>query len=123
MCRQLELRAALEAERDAAELCTPAAAQSAERSCAASEAAQPPDAPAPLAARSQKPPEALRLKPELAAASPGVPEVRSRMRPQPVPSAEAPQPDVRKQPEAHSRMLPEAPLRASPPEALLPEHA
>jgi hypothetical protein len=123
MCRQLGPRAAPEAERDAAELYTPAAAQSAERSCAESEVAQLSDAPAPLAARSPKPAEALRLKPEQVAASPGVPELRSRMRPQPVPLAEPPQPDVREQPEAHSRMLPEAPLPASLPEALLPEHA
>jgi hypothetical protein len=68
MCRQLEPRAAPAAKPDAAELCTPAVVPSAERSCAASEAAQLPGAPEPLAAHSQKPPEALRLKPEQMAA-------------------------------------------------------
>jgi len=79
MCRQLEPRAAPAAEPDAKGLCTPAEAQSAERSCAAPEAAQPPVAPVPLAARSQKLPEAL-PKPVPLVASPGVPEVRSRVR-------------------------------------------
>jgi hypothetical protein len=42
--------------------------------------AQLPDAPAPLAARSPKPPEALRLKPVRVVGPPGVPKVSSRMR-------------------------------------------
>jgi len=128
--RRSALQAAPAAEPDAAELCTPGVVPSAERSCAASEAAQLPDAPVPLAARSPKPPEALRLKPEQAAA-PGVPEVHSRVTLQSAPMLEVPQPDAREQQEAHSPKLPEAPLPASPEalpqalhhsEALLPEH-
>jgi len=77
MYRQSEPRAAPAAKPDAAELCTRGVVPSAERSCAASEAAQLPDAPIPLAARSPKPPEALRLKPEQVAASPVEQEVHS----------------------------------------------
>jgi hypothetical protein len=78
MCRQLEPRAAPAAKPDAAELCTLGVVPSAERSCAASGAAQPPDAPLPLEARSPKSPEALPLKPEQVAASSVVP-VRPRV--------------------------------------------
>jgi hypothetical protein len=64
-------------EPDAAELYTLAAAQSAERSCVAAEAAQLRGAPVPPAAHSPKLPEALRLKPEQVAASPVEQEAHS----------------------------------------------
>jgi hypothetical protein len=93
MCRQLEPQVAPPAQPDAEGPCTPGVVPSAERSCAASEAAQLRDA---LEARSPKPPEELRLKPEQVAASPFVPEVRSRVRPQSaLMLAEAPQLDER----------------------------
>jgi hypothetical protein len=89
-------RAAPEAERDAAELYTLAAAQSAERSCVAAEAAQLRGAPVPPAARSLKLPEALRLKPVRVVGPPGVPKVSSRMTLQSaLMLAEAPQLDER----------------------------
>jgi hypothetical protein len=58
--RRLELQAAPEAELAAPALCTPDVARSAERSCAAPEAAEQPDAlkQEPRAERSPKPPEA-----------------------------------------------------------------
>jgi hypothetical protein len=109
LCHRSAPRAAPEAAPDAAELCTPAAVRFAERSCAAPEKAERPDAPQsdPPAEHSLKLSEALPREEPVPLAAQDAPALHSHVK-MPL---EARQPGAREPPEPLATH-PETPLLA-----------
>jgi hypothetical protein len=128
-CRRSAHQAAPASEPHVEELCTPAGARSAERSCAAPEAPEPLDAPSwePPVERSPKPqalPQMKRVR--LATASPDVPAARRLTMELETILLQARLPGAQEQPgppEPQPPALPERPLPALAPQVFLPEHA